>query len=131
MMPSSFDQIGGEDMLRRLVDRFYSLIETDPRGRHLLQLHHRGHGLAHAREEQFNFLSGFLGGPRYYAEKYGHMDVKQIHAHVPIRTEDATAWLELMDQAISDCAISDDSAERMRAGLRRVAMVLVNATEAA
>ncbi|MCB5411385.1 cyanoglobin [Pseudogemmobacter sp. CC-YST710] len=128
-MLSSFEQIGGEDMLRRLVDRFYDLIETDPRGRHLLLLHHRGHGLAHAREEQFNFLAGFLGGPRYYAEKYGHMDVKQIHAHVPIRSEDAVDWLALMDQAISDCAISDESAERMRAGLRRVAMILVNTTE--
>ncbi|WP_264479730.1 globin family protein [Roseobacter weihaiensis] len=30
-----------------------------------------------------------MGGRRYYAERHGHMDVKLIHAHVPIRREDA------------------------------------------
>lgn len=29
-------------------------------------------------------MSGFLGGRQYYLEKHRHMNVKEIHAHVPI-----------------------------------------------
>lgn len=125
-MDSLLDQLGGEPALRALVDHFYDLIETDPRGEALLRLHFRGHGLAHVRAEQFDFLSGFLGGRRYYAEQHGSMDVRQIHAHVPIRQTDAESWLALMDQAIQDCGHSGAHVEKMRAAFRRVAMILVN-----
>lgn len=123
---SIVDQLGGEEALRKLVNRFYDLIETDPRGAQILRLHFRGHGLSHVREEQFNFLSGFLGGRRYYLEKHGNMDVRLMHAHVPISSQDAEDWLELMDQAIADCGHSGPHVERMRATFRRVAHVLVN-----
>ncbi|OHV87696.1 cyanoglobin [Mesorhizobium sp. ORS 3428] len=124
--PSLLDQIGGEPTLRRLVTRFYDLIETDPRGARLLKLHFRGHGVAHAREEQFNFLSGFLGGRRYYLEKHGHMDVRHMHAHVPISADDAADWLALMNRAIDDIELSGLHVDKMRAAFRRVALILVN-----
>lgn len=126
MTDSILDQLGGEPALRRLVNRFYDLVETDPRGENLMRLHFRGHGLAHVREEQFAFLSGFLGGRRYYAEKHGNMEVRLMHAHVPIALEDAESWLALMDQAIADEGHSGPDVERMRAAFRRVALILVN-----
>lgn len=126
MVQSTLDQLGGELALRELVNHFYDLIETDPRGANIMRLHFRGHGLAHVREEQFAFLSGFLGGRRYYEEEHGNMDVRLMHAHVPIALEDAETWLELMDQAISDLGHSGPHVEKMRAVFRRVAMILVN-----
>lgn len=126
MAESILDQLGGEPALRRLVNRFYDLIETDPRGENLMRLHFRGHGLAHVREEQFAFLSGFLGGRRYYEEKHGNMEVRLMHAHVPIALEDAESWLTLMDQAITDEGLTGPHVERMRMAFRRVAMILVN-----
>lgn len=126
MAESILDQLGGEPALRRLVNRFYDLVETDPRGENLMRLHFRGHGLAHVREEQFAFLSGFLGGRRYYEEKHGNMEVRLMHSHVPIALEDAESWLTLMDQAITDEGHAGPHVERMRAAFRRVAMILVN-----
>ncbi|HQY43466.1 MAG TPA: group II truncated hemoglobin [Paracoccaceae bacterium] len=126
MAESILDQLGGEPALRRLVNRFYDLVETDPRGENLMRLHFRGHGLAHVREEQFAFLSGFLGGRRYYEEKHGNMEVRLMHSHVPIALEDAESWLTLMDQAITDEGHTGPHVERMRAAFRRVAMILVN-----
>ena len=38
----------------------FTLVESDPQGETIMSLHFRGHGLAHVREEQFNFLSGFI-----------------------------------------------------------------------
>lgn len=129
MTQSVLDQLGGEDVLRKLVNRFYDLIETDPQAHDLLRLHFRGHGMQHTRAEQFDFLSGFLGGRQYYKERHGHMDVREIHAHIPIRTTDAEVWLATMDQALTDCQLSGSHVERMRATLRRVALMLVNSVE--
>lgn len=126
MVASILSQIGGEPALKAMVDRFYDLIETDPRGATILSMHFRGHGISHVREEQFNFLSGFLGGRRYYHEKHGHQDVRLMHAHVPIRETDAEDWLALMDRAIGDCGLAGPAVERMRATFRRVALALVN-----
>ncbi|MBS0565341.1 MAG: group II truncated hemoglobin [Proteobacteria bacterium] len=126
MVQSILEQLGGEPALRKLVNRFYDLIETHPRGANILRLHFRGHGVSHVREEQYSFLSGFLGGRRYYFENHGHHDVKLMHAHVPITAVDAEDWLALMDQAIDDCGLVGPHVERMRATFRRVAMILVN-----
>ena len=70
------DDIGGDDSLVALVNRFYDLVETLPEGATLRRLHGRGHGIAHARIEQVDFMSGFLGGRQHYRERHGHMDVK-------------------------------------------------------
>ena len=125
-MQSTLDRLGGEAALRRLVNRFYDLVESDPRGENLMRLHFRGHGLAHVREEQFNFLSGFLGGRRYYEEKHGAMEVRLMHAHVQIAPEDAENWLALMDQAIADQGHHGAHVDLMRTAFRRVALILVN-----
>lgn len=123
---TALDDIGGEDRLRVLVEHFYDLIETLPEGSNLRRLHGRGHGMDHARTEQFNFLSGFLGGRPYYKEKYGHMDVKLMHAHVPIRQVDADNWMLCMNKALDDEGHHGPHVDKLRAVFQRVATVLIN-----
>ncbi|WP_085308072.1 group II truncated hemoglobin [Planktotalea arctica] len=123
---SMLDDIGGESRLRDLVEHFYDLVETLPEGSNLRRLHARGHGLAHARVEQFNFLCGFMGGRHHYKEKHGHMDVKLMHAHVPIRQIDADTWVALMHQALADKGHTGPNADRLHRAFRHVADLLVN-----
>ena len=123
---TALDDIGGEDKLRALVETFYDLIESLPEGSNLRRLHGRGHGVAHARVEQFDFLSGFLGGRNYYKERHGHMDVKLIHAHVPIRLEDAENWLICMRQALADEGHTGAHVDKLNSVFARVAQVLIN-----
>lgn len=125
-MASALGQIGGEAQLRALVERFYDRMETDPAAHSLHRLHFRGHGLNHTRQAQFEFLSGFLGGRAYYRERFGHMDLREIHAHVPIREADAELWLKTFDAALTDCGLSGSAVDKMRATLRRAALMLVN-----
>jgi hemoglobin len=120
------DAIGGETVLRQLVESFYDLVETLPEGEALRKLHLRGHGLAHVREEQFNFLSGFLGGRRYYEEKHGHMDLRRMHAHVPIARQDAEDWLFCMDRALAANGLAGPEIERLRATFQKICLMLVN-----
>jgi hemoglobin len=118
------DQLGGEEKVRELVNRFYDLIETTPEGANIHRLHLKNHGMARAREEQFNFLCGFFAGRRHYEEKHGHMSVRMIHQHVPITQEDAHNWLACMKQAISDCGITGPLAEKLQKNFTNVALML-------
>ncbi|GAB1480141.1 group II truncated hemoglobin [Paracoccaceae bacterium] len=125
-MQPMIERIGGEEAVRRLVDRFYDLIETLPQGATILDMHLRGHGLSHVRPEQFAFLSGFFGGRRYYHERHGHMNLREIHSHVDIRTQDAEDWLAVMDRAMSETGLAEPMRSQIAATFRRAALMLVN-----
>ena len=125
-MTSALDTIGGEPALRALVDAFYDRMESDPALHPLHRLHFRGHGLAHTRQAQFEFLCGFFGGRAYYRERFGHMNLREIHAHVPIRTADAELWLATFDAALAECGMTGAVVDKVRATLRRAAQMLVN-----
>jgi hemoglobin len=122
-----YDQIGGEDAVRRLVEAFYDIVEFEAEGSELLILHLRGHGVAHSRIEQFNFLSGFLGGPRYYVEKHGHSNVRYMHEHVDISAAAKDAWLRCMSIAIDRTGLTF-AKEQLMEPFTRVATVLHEAS---
>jgi hemoglobin len=124
--PLLYDLAGGEDGVRRLVETFYDIVETAPEGEPLHILHLRGHGVAHSRIEQFNFLSGFFGGPRLYLEKHGHSSVRTMHAHVEINPEARDAWITCMSMAIDKAGLPPETKAQMMEPFRRVAQLLVN-----
>ena len=125
-MEPMINRIGGEEKVHHLVDHFYDLIETLPQGATIMAMHQRGHGLAHVRPEQFNFLCGFFGGRRYYHELHGHMNLREIHAHVEIRLQDAEDWLAVMDRAMVETRVGEKERGEIMATFRRAALMLVN-----
>ena len=120
------DKIGGEATVHAIVDHFYDLIETLPQCAQIMDLHLQGHGLSHVRREQFNFLCGFFGGRRYYHEHHGHMNLREIHAHVPIRPQDAANWLMAMDRTLTDCGVAEPMKGRIMATFSHAAQMLIN-----
>lgn len=128
-MDPMIDRIGGEPKVHELVNRFYDLIETLPQGRGILDMHLKGHGLAHVRSAQFEFLGGFFGGRRYYHERHGHMNLRENHAHVEIRRQDAEDWLAIMDKAMADRNIDVELRQQLHSTFHRAAMMLVNVAE--
>ncbi len=126
-METLHDKIGGEAKVLELVTQFYDLLESLPQGQAIVNMHLQGHGLAHVRPAQFDFLCGFFGGRRYYAEQHGHMNLREIHAHVEIRAEDAENWLAVMDMALTDTAVADPMKGQIMTTFRRAAQMLVNA----
>lgn len=111
-MRSLYEQLG-EDNLRRLVEAFYDIIEREPAAEELHLLHLRGHGVAHSRIEQFNFLSGFFGGPKLYVEKFGHANLKRIHEHIEITSSLRELWLCSMSKAIDEINLPRKTAEQV------------------
>ncbi|GAA2879487.1 hemoglobin [Aminobacter niigataensis] len=104
---SLYHELGGEEAIRRLVEIFYDIVEQDEEAAELHLLHRRGHGVAHSREEQFNYLCGFFGGPSYYVQKHGHSRLKEIHEHVAIGPELRDLWLKCMRQAVDKAELPE------------------------
>ena len=125
-MKPMIDRIGGEGQVRLLVNHFYDLIESLPQGRAIMEMHMKGHGLSHVRPEQFNFLCGFFGGRRYYHERHGHVNLREIHAHLEIRAEDAEDWLAVMDRATAETGVPAPEQAEIMATFRRAALILVS-----
>lgn len=123
---SLYSQIGGETGVKQLVETFYDLIEQHPEGHAVNLLHLRGHGVAHSRVEQFNFLSGFLGGPNLYAEKYGHSNVRFMHEHVEINAAAKDSWLACMGMAIDEVGYAPELKKELMRNFTVVADLLVN-----
>ena len=106
-----FSRIGGEPAVRRLVSRFYELMDTLPEAYGIRKLHQAD--LSSAEEKLFMFLCGWLGGPPLYAEKYGHPRLRARHLPFPIASEEAEQWMLCMRTAMAE-VIED---EVLRAGL--------------
>ena len=102
---SPYDMIGGETVVRKLIDRFYDLMDEAPEYYPVRKLHPED--LAGSREKLFMFLSGWLGGPPLYAEKHGHPMLRARHLPFAIGTTERDAWIACMTQAMQDCGVEE------------------------
>lgn len=109
--PTPFARIGGEAAVRRLVRRFYELMDTLPEAYAIRKLHQAD--LGSAEEKLFMFLCGWLGGPQLYVEKYGHPRLRARHLPFAIASEEAAQWMLCMRTAMAE-VIAD---EALRASL--------------
>ena len=106
-----FEWIGGEDKVRALVERFYDLMDLEPRYSQLRASH--GSTLADARQKLFWFLCGWLGGPQHYQERFGHPRLRMRHMPFSIGIAERDQWLACMDQAMTETGIDPVLHERL------------------
>ena len=93
---SHFELLGGSDGIRALVDRFYDVMDAEPKAAGIRSLHPPD--LTSSREKLFLFLTGWTGGPPLYVEKHGHPRLRARHLPFPIGTAERDAWVWCMDQ---------------------------------
>jgi hemoglobin len=98
-----YELIGGEAALRRVVERFYALMDEDPDYYAIRKLHPES--LAGSTDKLTWFLSGWLGGPALYAEKIGHPMLRARHLPFTIGRAERDQWLACMKRALEDCGV--------------------------
>jgi hemoglobin len=98
-----YELLGGEAAVRKLIDRFYDLMDETPEYYPVRKLH--PDDMSGSREKLFMFLSGWLGGPPLYAEKHGHPMLRARHLPFAIGIAERDAWLACMKQAMEDCGL--------------------------
>ncbi|UUX95263.1 group II truncated hemoglobin [Aquabacterium sp. J223] len=108
---TAFDALGGEAVVRRLVDRFYDLMDLEPGYADLRALHPTS--LDGSRDKLFWFLCGWLGGPSHYTERFGHPRLRARHLPYAIGIRERDQWLACMAKALRDEGIDADLAQRL------------------
>jgi hemoglobin len=92
--------LGCESAVQKLVDRFYDLMDEKEEVRVLRDLHAKS--LRVSREKLYLFLSGWLGGPQLYVEKYGHPMLRRRHLLFSIGDAERDQWMLCMNQTLDE-----------------------------
>lgn len=95
-----FEQLGGEAGVRALVDRFYDLMELEPDFAGLRALHPPS--LDGSRDKLAWFLTGWLGGPSLYVDRFGHPMLRARHLPYAIGIAERDQWITCMGLAMAE-----------------------------
>jgi hemoglobin len=121
---SLFDRLGGEPAVRKLVDRFYDLMDQDPDVRALRELHPPS--LEGSRDKLAWFLTGWLGGPQQYVERFGHPRLRARHLPFAIDAGRVGEWMKCMTRAIEEQVEDASLREALLAPIGRLAEHMKN-----
>ncbi len=119
-----FDAIGGEPMVRRLVDSFYDHMDADPPFEVIRRLHPAS--LEESRDKLHDFLCGWLGGPQHYLQKHGHPRLRMRHAPFPIGDAERDQWLDCMGLAMDELELEGELRAFLDARFTQVADFMRN-----
>lgn len=97
---SPYTRIGGDTGIRKLVDRFYELMDELPEAYAARKIHPAD--LTESGNKLFDFLSGWLGGPQRYIEKHGHPMLRRRHFPYAIGPQERDEWLLCMRLALEE-----------------------------
>jgi len=116
---SMYEAIGGEHVLRSVVDRFYDLMHSEPEFTEVRAMHKAD--LGYMRQSLFEFFSGWLGGPNLYIEKHGSPCLTGVH--LPLGIDDTTEqqWMDCMQRAMDEAGVPLKFSELLMPSMRGLA----------
>lgn len=104
-----YEAIGADQTVRALVKRFYELMDTLPEAARCRAIHPPS--LAGSEDKLYDYLTGYLGGPPVYVEKYGHPRLRSRHFGAEIGPAERDEWLlcfrKAMDETIENPKLRD------------------------
>ncbi|GAA1186397.1 truncated hemoglobin YjbI/organic hydroperoxide reductase OsmC/OhrA [Nesterenkonia xinjiangensis] len=119
---SFFEEVGGHETFRRIVDVFYDQVAEDPEFRAL----YPEEDLEPAKRRLLMFLEQYWGGPRTYQAERGHPRLRM--RHMPFRVDAAArdTWLRYMRRAVEEAELSPLHEQILWDYLERAAHSMVN-----
>ena len=114
-----FELIGGVEPIRRVVDAFYDLLESDPQYAELRAMH--APDMTPMRAALTGFFTGWMGGSREWFTAQGGFCVMTRHSKMPITGKTAKQWSDAMRAALVVAKVEPGFAEQMDQILTRLA----------
>ena len=102
----TFQAIGRLSGLQSLVETFYRIMGETPEFRPLFDMH--PNNLELTIEKLVAFLSGWMGGEKLYAQKFGPISLPQAHAHLIVTDKEKAMWLNCMAAALDELGYPDE-----------------------
>ena len=119
-----YERIGGEAAVRRIVERFYALMDADASLHELRAMH--AADLTPMRAKLFEFLSGWFGGPPLYFERPERPCVVSAHGGFAIGELERDQWLRCMDEALAGADVAPELQQLLRQPFRQMAEAMRN-----
>jgi len=116
--------MGGEYCVRRLANRFYDIIQSDPLAKELYAIHPLP--LDTIRQKFFEFLSGWLGGPALFEQKYGHPRLRARHMPFTVNEQLRDQWMLCMNKALDEVVEDKLLREGIRQSIGQLASHMIN-----
>ncbi|MNK15825.1 Group 2 truncated hemoglobin YjbI [compost metagenome] len=123
-----YELLGGEEVLKKIVHRFYEVMDTLPEVKPLRDIHSAD--LQDAEEKLFMFLSGWLGGPNLFIEKHGHPRLRARHMPFQIGKAERDQWMVCMVHAFDDMQVQEPLRSELLHSLLKLADHMRNKEEA-
>jgi hemoglobin len=98
--PTPYELLGGADGVRRLVQRFYALMDELPEAYRVRSMHPED--LSGSANTLFEYLSGWFGGPDLYVQKKGHPRLRMRHNPYAVGPAERDEWMLCMGQALTE-----------------------------
>lgn len=116
--------IGGETGVRALTRRFYELMDTEADARACRDIHPAS--LAGSELKLFEYLSGWLGGPPLFTDKYGPPVLRRRHFPAAIGPAERDGWLLCFERALADTVADDAIRLQIWAPVQKLAFHMQN-----
>ncbi|AZS43902.1 Group 2 truncated hemoglobin GlbO [Microbacterium oleivorans] len=120
-----FDEVGGHEVFRRIVDVFYREVASDD----VLRPMYPEEDLGPAAERLLLFLEQYWGGPTTYGETRGHPRLRMRHMPFHVNPEARDRWLRAMRIAVDEAKLSPLHEATLWDYLQRAAHAMVNTFE--
>ncbi len=118
-----FQALGAEG-IAELVNTFYDLMDSEPEFQDLRAMH--AEDLSGIKEKLTEYLTGWMGGPPLYADKYGTVCMTEPHEHYWIGPKERDEWLACMKLALDTVSDDEQLKKMMEVPLFRIADAVRN-----
>ncbi len=117
-----YEAVGEQEGLWTLVEAFYDRIDSEsPDLRAMLPREDSG-----SRRKLFEYLTGWLGGPKLYEARYGHPRLRMRHLPFSIGQAEAVEWMRCMRLAMDDAGLRPNVKSFLDSKLEPLALHMVN-----
>ena len=121
-MSTFYDEIGGFDTFKRLVDKFYEGVASDE----VLRPPYPEEDLAPAAERFTLFLVQYWGGPTTYSDNRGHPRLRMRHAPFAVTPNAKEHWLRHFRAGLDEVALTPEQDAELWDYITRAAHSMVN-----
>lgn len=111
-----FERLGGAEIVRKLVHRFYKIMDELPESYGIRKMHPGN--LQNSEDKLYKFLTGWMGGPPLFIQEYGHPMLRRRHLPFSISSKERDQWMMCMNMAL--CEVVND--EKLRQELSQALM---------
>lgn len=123
-MQTPYELLGGDSGVRRLAEVFYDVMDELPEAQDIRTMH--APHLEEIKEKLYEYLSGWLGGPHHYEQKYGGVCLTKPHKPYAIGPAERDQWLLCMDEALRRVGASAEVKAMLKVPMFHIADAIRN-----